>query len=57
MAGRENYSIDAPGVVRALGLFGIILTACRFLPNDIPGASIVRKFWPTGISVLAAAAC
>jgi arsenite methyltransferase len=56
MADRENYGIDAPGVVRALGLLGIILVAYRFLPNDIRGALIVRKFWPTGISALAAAA-
>jgi arsenite methyltransferase len=55
MADRENYGVDAPGVVRTLLLVGIIFISCGFLPNSFVGASIGHKFWPTGISALAAA--
>jgi arsenite methyltransferase len=55
MANREYYGIDAPGVVRTLGLLGIVFVACRFLPNSIPGASVAHKLWMTGLSALAAA--
>ena len=56
MAIREYYGVDAPGVVRTLGLFGIVFLACGFLPNSIPGASIAHNIWPTGVSMLAACA-
>ena len=56
MAAREYYGIDAPGVVRTMGILGIVLMAGGLLPNSVPGASMIHKFWPTGISALAGSA-
>jgi arsenite methyltransferase len=56
MAGREDYGIDAPGVVRTLGIVGIAFLICGVLPRTIPGATVLHHFWPSGISVLAACA-
>jgi arsenite methyltransferase len=56
MAGREEYGIDAPGVVRTLGILGVALLICGVLPRSIPGATVLHNFWPSGLSVLAACA-
>jgi arsenite methyltransferase len=56
MAGREDYGIDAPGVVRSLGIVGIAFLVCGLLPRSIPGAMVLHNFWPSGLSVLAACA-
>jgi arsenite methyltransferase len=56
MAAHENYGIDAPTVVRNLGLTGTALIACTLAPRQMPGASIAHALWPTGVGFLAAAA-
>jgi arsenite methyltransferase len=56
MAARENYGIDAPTVVRNLGLGGIVLVAGLLVPDAIPGASFAHALWRAGISMLVAAA-
>lgn len=55
-SGREDYGIDAPGVVRTLGGVGMVFLLGRLVPNGVPGASIAHVFWPTGVSMLAASA-
>ena len=56
MTGRERYGIDAPKAVRNLGLTGAALVAGVLVPGTIRGAAIAHALWPTGISLLAAAA-
>ncbi|MGI4792760.1 MAG: class I SAM-dependent methyltransferase [Janthinobacterium lividum] len=56
MTAREHYGIDAPTVVRNLGLSGPALLACNLLPRALPGASVAHALWPTGVALLAAAA-
>lgn len=55
MADREHYGIDAPTVVRNLGLAGAALIACVLLPDTMPGASLAHALWQAGIFMLAAA--
>ena len=55
MAARENYGIDAPTVVRNLGLAGAALIACTLVPRQMPGAPLAHALWPTGVGFLAAA--
>ena len=54
MAGGEDYGIDAPGVVRTLGLIGVALLVCGVLPNAIPGATVLHNVWPSGLSLILA---
>jgi arsenite methyltransferase len=56
MAGREEYGIDAPGVVRMLGMLGVALLLCGVLPKGFPGATVLHGLWPSGVSLVAACA-
>ncbi|ADW70591.1 class I SAM-dependent methyltransferase [Granulicella tundricola] len=54
MKDREYYGIDAPGVVRTLGIVGALFLICGVLPKSVPGAAVIHNFWLSGVSLLAA---
>ncbi|WP_124847434.1 class I SAM-dependent methyltransferase [Acidipila sp. EB88] len=56
MADREDYGIDAPRVVRNLGIIGGAFLVGGVLPRGVPGSAVLHMFWPSGLSLLAACA-
>jgi arsenite methyltransferase len=54
MQSREYYGIDAPGVVRTMGIIGLVLVVAGALPQSIPGIVFARALRPTGVSLLIA---